>query len=164
MQRLELVGQLAGGVAHDFNNVLMAIISSAEVLRLDLTAAGHARPEFTESLDTVVDAGRRAGELTRRLLTFGRRATLEKRAVSMHGVIDAIARLLEPAGTVHLYSEPGKGTVFHLSLPRSSAHRRWSPRRRQPGAFRGCACWWWMTRRRFGRCSRACSPSWAWTA
>ncbi len=94
-QRLELVGQLAGGVAHDFNNVLMAITSSAEVLRLDLEAEGQTTPEVVESLDTILDAGRRASELTTRLLTFGRRVAMEKRPVSVHQLVSSTVKLLE---------------------------------------------------------------------
>ncbi|MDP3154504.1 MAG: ATP-binding protein [Archangium sp.] len=93
-QRLELVGQLAGGVAHDFNNVLMAILASTEALRLDLASPSHDPAEVQESLDIILESGRRAGELTRRLLTFGRRGSLERRTVSMHGVLDSSAKLL----------------------------------------------------------------------
>lgn len=94
-QRLELVGQLAGGVAHDFNNVLMAIVSSAEVLRLDLAEKADVPPHIAESLDTILDAGRRAGDLTTRLLTFGRRGATEKRPVSMNGLLVSTVKLLE---------------------------------------------------------------------
>ncbi|MFT3711515.1 MAG: ATP-binding protein [Archangium sp.] len=93
-QRLELVGQLAGGVAHDFNNVLMAILASTEVLRLEL-GDGAAKPEVNDSLDTILDAGRRAGDLTRRLLTFGRRSTRERRTMSLNEVLQTTAKLLE---------------------------------------------------------------------
>jgi signal transduction histidine kinase/CheY-like chemotaxis protein len=95
-QRLELVGQLAGGVAHDFNNVLMVILTSAEVLRLDLAALGPPTKAIKDSLDTIAGAGHHASDLTRRLLSFGRRGVgLEKRAGSLHALIDTTTRLLQ---------------------------------------------------------------------
>ncbi|MGV3620391.1 MAG: hybrid sensor histidine kinase/response regulator [Archangium sp.] len=94
-QRLELVGQLAGGVAHDFNNVLMAIVSSAEVLRLDLMEDGELPPHVAESLDTILNSGRRAGDLTQRLLSFGRRSTTEKQPVSFNRLLRSTIKLLE---------------------------------------------------------------------
>ena len=94
-QRLELVGQLAGGVAHDFNNVLMAIVSSAEVLRFDLKEDGELPHNVAESLDTILNAGRRAGDLTTRLLTFGRRTATEKRPVSINRLVRSTIKLLE---------------------------------------------------------------------
>ena len=107
-QRLELVGQLAGGVAHDFNNVLMAILASTEVMRVELAAGKRDPKELAENLDTILEAGRRASELTRRLLTFGRRGSLERRAVSVHALLESTVKLLErtlPAN-VHLVVEP----------------------------------------------------------
>ncbi len=94
-QRLELVGKLAGGVAHDFNNVLMAILASTEVMRVELAAGQRDPKELEENLDTILEAGRRAGELTRRLLTFAQRGTLERRAVSVHTLLDSTVKLLE---------------------------------------------------------------------
>ena len=96
-QRLELVGQLAGGVAHDFNNALMVILAATESLRLELAEPDCDPAGVKDSLDTILEAGRSAGELTRRLLTLGRRASLERRAVSMHGVLESSAKLLQRA-------------------------------------------------------------------
>lgn len=66
-QRFETIGQLAAGVAHDFNNVLTSIVASAEFAR----AVAH-DPEQLRDLDDVLDASRRGGLLTRRLLDFAR--------------------------------------------------------------------------------------------
>jgi PAS domain S-box-containing protein len=111
-QRLELVGQLAGGVAHDFNNVLMAMLASAEVLRLDLETDGPAAPRLIESIDTIVSTGTRASDLTRRLLSFARRGTVEKRPLSMHALLDSTARLLQRTlpPTVQIRCEPSAPT------------------------------------------------------
>jgi two-component system, cell cycle sensor histidine kinase and response regulator CckA len=94
-QRLELVGQLAGGVAHDFNNVLMVILSSAEVLKLDLGEAGVGSPAVLEGVAGIVAASQRASDLTRRLLTFARRGSMARRPLSMHALLESTCRLLQ---------------------------------------------------------------------
>jgi len=68
-QRLEAIGQLAGGVAHDFNNVLAAILSYA-----DLAADGVTDPAARADLEAIQDAARRGAGLTRQLLQFSRRS------------------------------------------------------------------------------------------
>jgi PAS domain S-box-containing protein len=77
-QRFETIGQLAAGVAHDFNNVLTSIVASAEFAR----GAAH-EPEQMRDLDDVLDASRRGGLLTRRLLDFARGASDVQGTVSL---------------------------------------------------------------------------------
>lgn len=67
-QKMEAVGRLAGGVAHDFNNMLSVILAGAELAREEL---GADHPAATD-LDDVLDAARRSAALTRQLLTFSR--------------------------------------------------------------------------------------------
>ena len=93
--RLELVGQVAAGVAHDFNNVLTVIMSSGELLRRDLEAGGMLSEDRRENLDTITDASRRANDLTRRLLSFGRRSSIDRRPVPMRALITQTMKLLE---------------------------------------------------------------------
>src|SRR5688572_4205625 len=71
-QKLEAVGRLAGGVAHDFNNVLTAILGSTELLLLS-TPPTAPKPE---ELEIIRDAGLRAKELIRQLLAFSARQVL----------------------------------------------------------------------------------------
>src|SRR2546425_2383604 len=71
-QRLEAVGRLAGGMAHDFNNVLTAVLGSVELLLLDTPPD---RPH-REELDIIRDAAMRAKDLIRRLLAFSARQVL----------------------------------------------------------------------------------------
>lgn len=67
-QKLESLGQLAGGVAHDFNNLLSIMMGNAELLMLDLEAG----TEGTEELEEIIEAGSRAAAITRQLLLFSR--------------------------------------------------------------------------------------------
>jgi two-component system NtrC family sensor kinase len=77
-QRLEAIGQLTGGVAHDFNNLLMIVSGSVHRLRRDLTDAKH-----TRLLDMIANATERGESLTRQLLAFSRRQTLQPTAIDL---------------------------------------------------------------------------------
>jgi two-component system, cell cycle sensor histidine kinase and response regulator CckA len=88
-ERLEAVGQLAGGVAHDFNNVLLVIRGYSSVLRSALTDPLH-----IADVDEIAKAADRAAELTRQLLAFGRRLVLEPRLLSLAEVVRTMQKLL----------------------------------------------------------------------
>lgn len=87
-QKLEAVGQLAGGVAHDFNNLLTVMLGSAELIGAEVTGSSR------EFLDTIVEAGDRAQALTRQLLSFSRRQPLEKKAASVNELVDEVGAML----------------------------------------------------------------------
>lgn len=89
-ERLESMGRLAGGVAHDFNNVLTAIIGYASVLEHRLTD----QPAESELAKRVGLAARRASETIRQLLAFARRSGLQARPLSLHDLIGEIGQLL----------------------------------------------------------------------
>jgi PAS domain S-box-containing protein len=89
--KLEAVGQLAGGVAHDFNNLLAAILGYAELLRLDGAPGSLAR----EAGEVIGKAAQRGSELTGQLLGFARRGKHQNAPVDLHRVIREVARLLE---------------------------------------------------------------------
>lgn len=80
-QKIEAVGQLAGGVAHDFNNLLTTIVTSADLLS-DLAPAGS---EAAEDVAAIKHAAQRGAELTKKLLAFGRKQRLELRTVDLRG-------------------------------------------------------------------------------
>ena len=96
-QKMEALGTLAGGVAHDFNNILGTIIGNVELAREDLVAEHPAQ----ESLAEVEKASTRARELVQQILTFGRRQPDERRVIGLREVIEESTRLLRatlPAG------------------------------------------------------------------
>jgi two-component system, cell cycle sensor histidine kinase and response regulator CckA len=90
-QKLESVGRLAGGIAHDFNNLLTVILSCAEALQDDL---GRGLPPKLEELHEIRAAGRRATELTRQLLAFGRRQVIAPVPLDLNAVVRGTERLL----------------------------------------------------------------------
>lgn len=89
-QKMEALGTLAGGVAHDFNNALAMIIGNAELARQDV-GPDHAALVSLEEIDK---ASRRAKDLVQQILAFGRRQTLERKATSLALVVVESARLL----------------------------------------------------------------------
>jgi two-component system, cell cycle sensor histidine kinase and response regulator CckA len=90
-QRLEAVGQLAGGVAHDFNNLLAVIANYAQFVRKELTDGSRAAGD----MDQIITASRRASELTRRLLLFSRRQSGTPEVLSLRRVIEGVELLLQ---------------------------------------------------------------------
>lgn len=89
-QKMDAVGQLAGGVAHDFNNLLTVIKGNVQLLREDIDPAAPAQVEIEE----IRKAADRAAGLTRQLLAFSRKQMLHPRAVSLNDVIHEIAPML----------------------------------------------------------------------
>lgn len=89
-QKLEALGTLAGGVAHDFNNTLATILGNVELARQDV-GSGH--PALV-SLNEIGEASHRAKDLVQQILAFGRRQTFERKAVSLAPVVEETARLL----------------------------------------------------------------------
>jgi len=92
-QKMELVGQLAGGVAHDFNNLLLVIMNQVDFLEHALVSGGDAKAEIPQ-LRAATD---RAAELVKQLLTFGRRQPMRVEQVKLSKVIDRAMPLLRRA-------------------------------------------------------------------
>ncbi|MFA6243162.1 MAG: PAS domain S-box protein, partial [Candidatus Hydrogenedentales bacterium] len=89
-QKMEAVGQLAGGVAHDFNNLLQAIIGYGEIIKEEAGESGR----FATELEEMLKAARRAAVLVRQLLAFSRRQMLELTDVNLGEVIDSLAKMI----------------------------------------------------------------------
>jgi len=91
-QKMEAVGQLAGGVAHDFNNLLSVIRGNAE---LALMIDDQAGPRTRDCLKQITNATDRAANLTRQLLAFGRKQAMQPQLLHLNDVINNLARMLE---------------------------------------------------------------------
>jgi two-component system, cell cycle sensor histidine kinase and response regulator CckA len=90
-QKMDAVGQLAGGVAHDFNNMLAVIRGNAELLLMD---EGQHTAETREGLQHVVEASERAANLTRQLLAFSRKQVLQPQPLVLNEVIANLTKML----------------------------------------------------------------------
>ncbi len=109
-QKMEAIGTLAGGIAHDFNNILSAIIGFTEMSLMDVP------PEFgvTANLEKVLQAGGRARDLVKQILTFSRQGQMDPKPIHLQPIIKEALKLLraslpttlemdaiiEPVGTV----------------------------------------------------------------
>lgn len=89
-RKLEAVGRLAGGIAHDFNNYLTVIQGYGEILRERLQGTRGA-----QDLGYIEDAAKKASHLTRQLLAFGRRQTLNPEALEINQVVRETSRMLD---------------------------------------------------------------------
>ncbi len=90
-QKMESVGRLAGGVAHDFNNMLNVILGHAEM------ALDRIRPSdpVSEDVEAIRKAAERSAELTRQLLAFARKQTVSPRVLDLNLTIETMLRMLE---------------------------------------------------------------------
>ncbi|MHC4836634.1 MAG: hybrid sensor histidine kinase/response regulator [Planctomycetota bacterium] len=91
-RKMEAVGELAGGVAHDFNNLLTAITGSASLAQADLPSGSPP----ARQLDRIIDACRRAAEMTARLLTFSRASLVERVNCDAATELETLRELLAP--------------------------------------------------------------------
>ena len=90
-QKMEALGTLAGGVAHDFNNILASIMGNVGTGAPGCWSPGHAR---CESLEEIRKASHRAKDLVQQILAFGRRQVLEREVISLAPVVQETVRLL----------------------------------------------------------------------
>jgi signal transduction histidine kinase/response regulator RpfG family c-di-GMP phosphodiesterase len=108
-QKMEAIGQLAGGVAHDFNNLLAVIQGCAELV---LQALPDGDP-MQEDMDQLLSATRRATTLTRQLLAFGRRQVLQPRLLDLNTLARNMEKMLQRL--------LGDGLQLHMQLAPSLA-------------------------------------------
>src|SRR5258706_7225471 len=126
-QKMEAIGRLAGGIAHDLNNALTAIAGYAELALGEVPSDHAARADVEE----IRRAAERAGSVTRQLLAFSRKQLLEPRVFDLNETIGAISRLLSrllgadvdvqtqlSGGPLAVLGDPGQieQAVNHLAL------------------------------------------------
>ena len=107
-QKMEAVGQLTGGLAHDFNHLLAGISGALELIAMRLAQGRQA--DVDRYMAAAQDATRRAAALTHRLLAFSRRQTLDPRATDVAALIDGMTDLIQrtvgPAVAIDIVGEP----------------------------------------------------------
>jgi PAS domain S-box-containing protein len=91
-QKMEAVGTLAGGISHDFNNIIQAILGYASLLKIRL----EGQEEAAAQVEAIERASLRAGELTRQLLGFARRGRLEVKPTDLNGVVEKVVSMIRP--------------------------------------------------------------------
>ncbi len=112
-QKMEALGHLAGGVAHDFNNILTAIVGYAHLAISEVAADSPAR----EDLAQILTASERATGLTRALLAFGRKQAFEPRTVDLNAVAADLEKILRRlvSEDVELRLELGPGPLVAVA-------------------------------------------------
>ena len=109
-QKMEAVGQLTGGVAHDLNNILTVITGTIEIL----AEAFADRPELLAITKMIDDAAARGADLTQRLLAFARKQPLQPRDVDVNSLVIQTANLLRPT--------LGEQIEVHMVLAGETSH------------------------------------------
>ncbi|MBU1193712.1 MAG: PAS domain S-box protein [Proteobacteria bacterium] len=90
-QKMESVGRLAGGVAHDFNNMLSIILGNAEIIMADIDASNP----LVTNLEEIYKAAERSANLTRQLLAFARKQTIDPKVLDLNHVLDDMLKMLK---------------------------------------------------------------------
>lgn len=108
-QKMESVGQLAGGVAHDFNNILSAIIGHADLLLMKMQPDDPLRGD----VDQVLSSSERAARLVQGLLAFSRKQIISPQVIDINEVIQNVGKLLRRliGSDIELRTRLAKGTV-----------------------------------------------------
>ncbi|WP_298884373.1 ATP-binding protein [uncultured Bradyrhizobium sp.] len=97
-QKMDAIGQLTGGVAHDFNNVLTVITGTIEIIQEGVAD----RPELAAIAHLIDEAAVRGAEITSQLLTFARRQPLQPREVDINDLVLDVCKLLKPMLGEHI--------------------------------------------------------------
>jgi signal transduction histidine kinase len=109
-QKMEAVGQLTGGIAHDLNNILTVITGTIEIL----AEAVADRPELAAIAKMIDEAAARGSDLTQRLLAFARKQPLQPREVDVNSLVIEASNLLRPT--------LGEHVEVHMMLARDTSH------------------------------------------
>ncbi len=104
-QKMESIGRLAGGVAHDFNNMLQVILGNVEMGLQQVPSNNLVHRELV----AIRQAARRSAELTRQLLGFARKQAVSPRVLDLNETVDGVLKMLRPllGESIHLTWQPG---------------------------------------------------------
>lgn len=91
-RKMDAIGQLAGGVAHDFNNILSGIMGASELLKLKIVDSDK---KGRQLVDMIMQASMRAADLTSKLLTFGRKRNIIFSSINIHDILDESIAILQ---------------------------------------------------------------------
>ena len=113
-QRMDAIGTLAGGVAHDFNNILAPIIGYTEILIGDVPEESSAR----ENLEQILKATMRAKDLVHQILTFSRQGVQEFRPLKVQSIVKEVLKLLRASipSTIEIIQNIDKCCLRHLKI------------------------------------------------
>ena len=105
-QRIESIGRLAGGVAHDYNNMLAVIIGNAELAQMKITSAHPLR----DDLEEILTAAKRSRDITQKLLAFARKQTIEPKVLDLNTAVETMLKMLEKllGENIELVWHPGE--------------------------------------------------------
>ena len=133
-QKMESVGRLAGGVAHDFNNMLSVILGYAE---LALEQVDPAEPLHAD-LEEIRTAAKRSADLTRQLLAFARKQTIAPRVLDLNETVEGMLKMLRRliGEDIDLAWLPERGPVAGQDGPRPDRSDPGQPVRQRPGRHR----------------------------
>jgi two-component system, cell cycle sensor histidine kinase and response regulator CckA len=108
-QKMEAIGRLAGGLSHDFNNLLGIVTACSELLRSRISG-----PENAEYLDNIREAAKRGAALTRQLLAFSRRQPVQRQLLDLNQRLKEVRKLLSPlmGDDVELVDLPRSATAI----------------------------------------------------
>jgi signal transduction histidine kinase/CheY-like chemotaxis protein len=113
MAKMECVGRLAGGVAHDYNNIIMGILNYAEFCR-DCIDADH---PIRQWVDEITTEAQRSANLTRQLLAFARKQTITPKVLDLNDAVVGMLRMLQRliGEDIELVWEPG-ANVWQVTM------------------------------------------------
>jgi two-component system cell cycle sensor histidine kinase/response regulator CckA len=114
-EKLEAIGRLAGGVAHDFNNILGVIFGYSELAR-EKVDKNH---PIVSNLNQISDATARSARLTRQLLTFGRRQLIQPTVLDLNKIVSGLSHMLERlvGEDIKVSFKPGTGLGLIMADP-----------------------------------------------
>ena len=97
-QKMESIGTLAGGIAHDFNNILAIIVGNTEMTIEDLPEGHPAK----ENLREILNAGLRARDVVRHILSFSRKAVTDRKPIHLYPVVEDTLKMLRASIPTHI--------------------------------------------------------------